>query len=98
MLGAIVRIGPDGHQATLGCWVVRSSRGRGIGTRALRAVAEWTFETTDVVRVDAYIMVGNEVSERMTQRAGFQREGVKRNALIVDGAAVNEICMARIFC
>ena len=28
LLGAIVRIGPDGHQATLGCWVVREARGR----------------------------------------------------------------------
>ncbi len=69
LLGAVVRIGPDGHQATLGCWVARDARGRGIGTRALRRVAEWTFDTTDVVRVDAYIMVGN-ASLRADDRAG----------------------------
>ena len=41
-------------------------------------MAEWTFATTGTIRLDAYIMVGNVASERMTARAGFQREGVLR--------------------
>jgi RimJ/RimL family protein N-acetyltransferase len=96
LLGAIVRIGPEGHQATLGCWVAQDARGRGIGTRALRAVADWTFETTDVVRVDAYIMVGNEVSERMTQRAGFKREGVLRAWDLLRGVPVDCVAYSRL--
>lgn len=92
LLGAVVRLGPDGHQATLGCWVVREARGRGIGTRVLRRVAQWTFETTDVVRIDAYIMVGNEASERMTRRAGFQREGILRAWDLLRGEPVD--CVA----
>lgn len=89
LLGAVVRVGPDGHQATLGCWVVREARGRGIGVRVLRGMAQWTFETTDVVRIDAYIMVGNETSERMTRRAGFQREGVLRAWDLLRGVPVD---------
>jgi RimJ/RimL family protein N-acetyltransferase len=53
LLGAVSRFGPEGHQATLGCWVAQEARARGIGTQALRAVAEWTLETTSVVRLDA---------------------------------------------
>jgi len=78
LLGALTRFGPDGHQATFGCWLVPEARGRGVGTRSLRLLAEWTFATTSTIRIDAFIMVGNEPSERMVERAGFQREGVLR--------------------
>ena len=78
LLGAVTRFGPDGHQATFGLWLARAARGRGVGTRALRSVAEWTFATTAAIRLDCFIMVGNEPSNRMVERAGFQREGVAR--------------------
>ena len=89
-------VGPEGHQATLGCWVAREARGRGIGTRALRAVAEWTLETTPVFRVDAYIMVGNTTSEQMTMRAGFQREGVLRAWDLLRGVPVDCVAYSRL--
>jgi RimJ/RimL family protein N-acetyltransferase len=96
LMGAIVRFGPDGHQATLGCWIVPEARGRGIGTRVLRHVADWTFQTTDVMRIDAYIMVGNVASERMAQRAGFQREGVLRAWDLLRGTPVDCVSYSRL--
>ena len=78
LLGAVTRFGPDGHQATFGLWLAPEARGRGVGTRALRRVADWTFETTAAIRLDAFIMVGNEASNRMVERAGFRPEGVAR--------------------
>ncbi len=78
LLGAVTLFGPEGHQATVGLWLVSGARGRGVGTRALRRLTDWTFETTAVFRLDCFIMVGNEPSERMVERAGFQREGVLR--------------------
>lgn len=96
LLGAISRFGPDGHQATLGCWVAREARGRGVGTRALRAVSEWTLATTDVVRLETFIMVGNEVSERMVVRAGFRREGVLRSWETLRGVPVDCVAYSRL--
>jgi RimJ/RimL family protein N-acetyltransferase len=78
LLGAVTRFGPDGHQATIGLWLAPEARGRGVGTRSLRLVSDWTFATTAVIRLDVFIMVGNEPSNRMVERAGFQREGVLR--------------------
>ena len=78
LLGAVTRFGPDGHQATLGLWLAPDARGRGVGTRSLRLVSDWTLATTAVIRLDVFIMVGNEPSERMVERAGFRREGVLR--------------------
>jgi RimJ/RimL family protein N-acetyltransferase len=92
LAGAVTRFGPDGHVATLGCWLAREARGRGIGWRALRAVADWTFRSTYVIRIDCYIMLGNEASERMVRRAGFQREGVLRAWDLLRGTPVD--CVA----
>ncbi len=78
LLGAVTRFGPEGHQATFGLWLAPEARGRGVGTRSLRLVADWTFATTAAIRLDTFIMVGNEPSNRMVERAGFRREGVLR--------------------
>jgi RimJ/RimL family protein N-acetyltransferase len=94
LLGAVSRFGPDGHHANVGCWIAREARGRGLGARALRAVAEWTFATTGTIRLDAYIMVGNAASERMTERAGFQREGVLRAWDLLRGEPVDCVVYA----
>ena len=97
LLGALTRFGPDGHQATFGLWLAPDARGRGVGTRALRLVADWTFATTEVIRLDAFIMVGNEGSHRMVERAGFQREGVARAwDLHHDGVPVDCVVYSRI--
>jgi RimJ/RimL family protein N-acetyltransferase len=94
LLGAVSRFGPDGHHANVGCWITRGARGRGLGTRALRAVGEWTFATTGTIRLDAYIMVGNAASERMTERAGFRREGVLRAWDLLRGEPVDCVVYA----
>jgi RimJ/RimL family protein N-acetyltransferase len=97
LLGAVTRFGPDGHQATFGLWLAPEARGRGVGTRALRRVADWTFETTAAIRLDAFIMVGNEPSHRMVERAGFQREGIARAwDLHHDGVPVDCVVYSRI--
>lgn len=96
-LGAVTRFGPDGHQSTVGMWLVPEARGRGVGTRTLRLIAEWTFATTPTLRLDCFIMVGNEASERMVERAGFQREGVLRAWDIHrDGVPVDCVVYSRI--
>ena len=97
LLGAVTLFGPEGHQATVGLWLVPGARGRGIGTRALRRLTDWTFATTSVFRLDCFIMVGNEPSERMVERAGFQREGVLRGwDLRHDGVPVDCVAYSRL--
>ena len=97
ILGAVTRFGPDGHQATFGLWLAREARGRGVGARSIRLVADWTFDTTAAIRLDAFIMVGNEASDRMVERAGFRREGVARAwDLHHDGVPVDCTVFSRI--
>jgi RimJ/RimL family protein N-acetyltransferase len=97
LLGAVTRFGPEGHQATLGCWVAPWARRRRIGTRSLQIVTEWTFATTPTFRLDAFIMVGNEPTERMVELVGFQREGVLRAwEMTQDGVPVDCVVYSRL--
>ena len=84
LLGSVTRHGPYGHRATFGYWLGPEARGRGIATRALRLITDWTLETTDAVRLDLYTMVDNEASMRVAERAGYEREAVL-HAWDVDG-------------
>lgn len=55
-------------------------RRRGHGWRAQRLLAEYLFATTPVHRVQATTDVENLAEQRALERAGFQREGVLRQA------------------
>ena len=78
VLGSIARLGPFGHRATFGYWLVAQARGRGIATRALRLITDWTVATTDVIRIDLWTDLENDASGRVAERVGFEREGVRR--------------------
>lgn len=81
LLGAISRHGPSdpaGHRAMVGYWLALQARGRGVATRAVRLLVGWTFEATDVIRLELYTDVANERSGRVALRAGFEFEGVRR--------------------
>jgi RimJ/RimL family protein N-acetyltransferase len=64
----------------VGYWLYVSARGRGIATRAVRAAVEHAF-ATGIYRVEAHVRIGNVASERVLERVGFQREGVKKRFL-----------------
>ena len=70
----------------IGISLAPTARGRGIGSRAQRLLAEHLFATTDVVRVEASTDVANVAEQRALEKAGFTREGVLRQAQArVDG-------------
>ena len=52
----------------LGYWLLLEARGRGVATNGID-------------RVEAHVRVGNVTSERVLERAGFVREGVRRRYL-----------------
>jgi RimJ/RimL family protein N-acetyltransferase len=71
--------------ANLGYWVRSSATRRGIATRATRLVARFAFERLSLNRVEIVVVVGNESSRRVAERAGAVREGVLRNRLTAHG-------------
>ena len=59
--------------------------GRGIGTEAVRLVRNFAFEQVALHRVEAYVSPRNEGSVIVLERAGFQREGLLRKLLYING-------------
>ena len=86
--GANLRLfDPMRDTVELGYWLFVDARGRGVATRAVRALVEDS-HTRGVVRVEAHVRLGNIASERVLERAGFEREGIKRKLLRPGGVRV----------
>jgi RimJ/RimL family protein N-acetyltransferase len=64
--------------AELGYYLLPQGRGRGHATRAVCLAADWVFDELGVGRLQARTSVANAASERVLERAGFQREGIAR--------------------
>jgi len=64
----------------VGYWLLLEARGRGVATRSVGAAAEHAF-ANGIYRIEAHVRVGNVASERVLERVGFRREGVKRGYL-----------------
>jgi RimJ/RimL family protein N-acetyltransferase len=64
----------------LGYWLLAEGRGRGIATRAARALAMHAFHV-GLLRVEAVVRPENTASIRVLERAGFTREGLMRSLL-----------------
>ena len=77
----------------VGYWLFVDARGRGVATRAVRALVDNAF-ANGIVRVEAHVRIGNAPSERVLERVGFEREGIKRNLLRHGGARVDATLFA----
>ena len=76
VLGAIeVRLGEVG---SIGYWVRKQARGRGIATTATRLLSRWAVTEGDVERLELTTHPENTASQRVAEKAGFTREGVLR--------------------
>lgn len=61
-------VGLESSSAHVGYWVAVEARGRGVATRALRLVARWALEDLGLPRVEVYVFVENERSQRVAGR------------------------------
>jgi RimJ/RimL family protein N-acetyltransferase len=65
-------------------------RGRGLMTRAVRLLCDWLLEE-GVGRIELRTHPDNEASQKLAQRAGFQREGLERASIWLHGERVDAI-------
>jgi len=72
---------PPASQAwNIGITIEPEWRGRGLGTRAQRLLADHLFGTTRAERVEASTDVENTAERRALEKAGFSFEGILRRA------------------
>lgn len=73
------------RRVELGYWIAPQFQGRGIVTLACRTLIDHAFDDWKLNRVEIHCATGNQKSCAIPERLGFRREGVLRQAQLVDG-------------
>jgi len=71
---------------TLGYWMGAAHAGKGHMTRAVAAAVRYGFSTLRLHRIEAACLPENIASMTLLERNGFQREGLARAYLRINGA------------
>lgn len=79
---------PNGT-AWMGAWVDPAFHGRGVATEAASLVVDYAFEERRLNKVRTGVYATNEPSRRVMEKLGFEREGVERAQVLIDGERVD---------
>lgn len=77
-------------------WTTTSARGRGVASRACRAVAGWAFDDAGLFRLELGHRVNNPASCGVALAAGFTVEGQQRQKLEYEGVRFDVELHARL--
>jgi len=83
------------HSAYIVMGVASRYTGRGIGGLLLEAGEKWA-KMNCVSRLEMTVMTHNMNAIKLYEKAGFTKEGIKKNSLLVDGCYVDEYYMGKI--
>lgn len=73
----------------IGYWLSKDACGRGLMTRAVRAMLRIAFERLEMERVEIHCGAGNQPSCAIPERLGFRFEGVLRHAQRLNGRFID---------
>lgn len=74
------RIDQVNHKTEIGYWIGEEYQGKGLVTRACRAIIDYAFSELKLHRVEIHCALGNERSRAIPERLGFRQEGILRQA------------------
>ena len=72
------------QSCTIGYWIDQARNGRGLATGAVEDVVAYAFGELDLHRVEAATLVDNVASQRVLEKAAFERVGVARRFLHIN--------------
>ena len=84
------------QSGTIGYWIDRARNGRGLATQAVEDVVAYAFGELALHRVEAATLVDNVASQRVLEKAGFERIGLARGFLCINGAWQDFLLFQRI--
>jgi ribosomal-protein-serine acetyltransferase len=79
------------HKAEIGYWLDASMQGKGIVTRACRAMTSYAFTHYGLHRVEIHCASGNKRSRAVPERLGFTQEGIMRQSQLLNGRYVDMV-------
>lgn len=82
--------------ASLGYWIGAPCQGRGKMQEAVSAIVPFAFKKLLLHRIEAASMLSNAASLRVLEKTGFQREGVARQHLKINGVWQDHVLLSRL--
>jgi ribosomal-protein-serine acetyltransferase len=76
--GGLLGVEWEARKTGIGYWLAEEHQGRGLMTRAVRAIADYAFDELELNRVEIQAATDNHRSRAIPERLGFQQEGVLR--------------------
>jgi ribosomal-protein-alanine N-acetyltransferase len=73
------------QSCTVGYWIDQTRNGRGLATGAVEDAVAYAFGELALHRVEATTLVENVASQRVLEKAAFERIGVARRFLYING-------------
>lgn len=71
-------------------------RGKGIGSKLFHELDRWAIKNK-ITRLELSVICSNTIAKHLYEKNGFEVEGLKKNAMIIDGKYVDEFSMAKIY-
>jgi RimJ/RimL family protein N-acetyltransferase len=89
---------PDVHRAAanIGYWIGEPYWGRGIATRAVRALSAYAFANFPIERLQAEVFAWNPASARVLEKSGYTQEGRARRSVLKAGQVIDGLLYARL--
>ena len=78
------------RKASIGYWVAKPYRNRGIATKAVRLIVKSGFNKLKLKRIYAKVNEDNIQSRGVLEDAGFKKEGILKKSVLKDGKFYNE--------
>lgn len=76
---------PVGDICEIGYTLVSSERGKGYCAEAVMILVDYLFLSRNLFRIQATTDTGNIASQKVLERAGFEKEGVLRKSAFIRG-------------
>ena len=86
----------NNKKASIGYWVAKPYRNRGIATKAVKLIVDFGFNKLKLKRIYAKVNEENIQSRGVLEDAGFEKEGVFKKNILKDGKFYDEYRYATI--
>jgi RimJ/RimL family protein N-acetyltransferase len=63
------------HCFDVGYWISEKHWGKGYATDALNTITKLAFDELKIDRIQAFVFEGNEASEKVLEKCGYEKEG-----------------------
>ena len=83
------------HCMNLAIAILQEYTSKGYGTKLMNTIEEYAINN-GITRLELEVSKKNKIAISLYQKIGFEVEGVKRNAFLVNGYFEDEILMAKI--